>query len=86
VDSINLGVARLKLDGLDGHSQEPWRLGMTLDTWSDVMGMALDKGDILTAEQRKKIIRYVTFVDKPLPEKAMEVWQFLFDVGCIMYS
>ncbi|KAJ5448726.1 hypothetical protein N7445_003547 [Penicillium cf. griseofulvum] len=88
VDAINLGVSRSRqLDGLDGQSQEPWRLGMSLGTWSDIMGMALDKGDVLTASQRKKILQYaVTLVDRPVPEKVMEIWQFLFNVGCILYS
>ncbi|CAI7572044.1 unnamed protein product [Penicillium glandicola] len=83
VDAINIGLFRGKLSGKD--SQE-WRFGMSLDIWSDVVGMALDKGDIPTAGQRKNILGYVGAMgDRPMPEKA-EICQFLFDVDCLMYQ
>ncbi|CAG7953166.1 unnamed protein product [Penicillium nalgiovense] len=84
VDAINIGVSRSR-QLLDGQSQEPWCLGMSLDIWSDVMGMALDKGDVLTAQQRMNILGYVGRGNQRVPEKAMEIWGFLFDVDCAMY-
>lgn len=47
---------------------------MSLDTWSDVMGMVLDKGDFHTAEQRKNILRHVVAMgDRFVPEKSLKV-------------
>ncbi|KAJ5823569.1 hypothetical protein N7447_005909 [Penicillium robsamsonii] len=87
VDAINLGMFRSR-QLLDGQaSQEPWRLGMSLDIWSGVMGMALDNGNILTVDQRKNILQYAVDIDRPMPEKALteRLWGFLFDVDCIMH-
>jgi hypothetical protein len=58
---------------------------MSLDIWSDIMGMALDKGDVLTAQQRMNILGYVGRGNRRVPEKAMETWRFLFGVDCVMY-
>lgn len=85
VDAINIGVFLSRKLLLDGQSQEVWRLGMSLDIWSDVMGMALDKGNVLTAQQRMNILAYVGRGNRRVPEKAMEIWRFLFDVDCVMY-
>ncbi|KZN86074.1 hypothetical protein EN45_102710 [Penicillium chrysogenum] len=44
VDAINIGVFLSRKLLLDGQSQEVWRLGMSLDIWSDVMAVqAMDK-------------------------------------------
>ncbi|OQE43549.1 hypothetical protein PENCOP_c003G04795 [Penicillium coprophilum] len=90
VDAINLGVShsRQLLDGQELQGPEESWLGLSLDTWADIMGMSLDKGNFLTTDQKKSILDYVVSMGGmflPAMTPMDELWEFLLEVNCIMY-
>ncbi|KAJ5169819.1 uncharacterized protein N7500_002602 [Penicillium coprophilum] len=90
IDAINLGLfhSRQRLDGQELQEPEESWLGLSLDTWVDIMGMSLDKGNFLTTDQKKCILEYVVSMGGmflPAITPMDELWEFLLEVNCIMY-